>query len=956
MECLATFVVLFLLPLASAALVVAWRARKAARQAAEELVLVRQAVTALSARLGPDAATARTAAAAPATDAAPAPAAIGSADEPLPGVAAAVDAAAAASLAAVPAMARAASTGPPGPPDAAVPAPPRLPDAVAAAARSAEDPTVEAAREARLPRPHVAAPAPPQQQPPRPPSPSLEERLGARLPIWIGAVALVLAAAFLVKYSVDQGWIGPTVRVTLGALFGVALLAGGELLRRSTAPVAQGLTAAGIAVLFVVELAAVHLYHLIGPATGFALLGLTTATAVALALRHGPIVALLGLVGGFLTPVLVSTGQPNARLLFAYLALLQAGLLAVSRRRGWSPLGGLTLIAALAWAGGWTVSPLAGPDAWVIGVFLVVTVAGTLLASAGTGARWGAPLAGWARAIAAGGALIVSAVLATRNDYGLLEWGFFGLLAAGCLVLARFAPGMHGLAWLAAAAICEVLFSWSDRLQPAEAPHFFGVAVGALLLLAGGAWALRLRAEKPARWAALAAVASLAVDLIAWHGADRADLDLPWGWIELALAALWIVLALPVARRRDALAGGEAVLAAAAAAATTLVSLAVPMELDRQWITVAWALEAAALVWLAGRLRVPLLAHLAAVLTALVGVRLLLNPEVLDYPTGSHPILSWLLYGYGVPIVALAAATVLARRQGRRALAAGTGGVAVALAVVFLALATHQAFHPGLRAVEPSLAEWGVLSTLWLALGCALLWAAAAAASPPAEVAAMESGATAAADADLPPASPHPWPELRFGGPLVVCLTIGQVLLAQSLVANPLLEHQAVGALPIFNVLLLAFGAPLVLVVLAAALERRVGTHWQPRWWPLPRLWSIVALLLLFLLVSLQVRQAFHGEYLDGATTTSAEQYSYSAAWILLATLLLVAGVARGRRTLRLASLPVMLLAVGKVFLYDTSNLSDLYRVFSFLGLGVSLLLLAWVYQRFVFRRSPEAA
>src|SRR4029079_6380136 len=120
-------------------------------------------------------------------------------------------------------------------------------------------------------------------------------------------------------------------------------------------------------------------------------------------------------------------------------------------------------------------------------------------------------------------------------------------------------------------------------------------------------------------------------------------------------------------------------------------------------------------------LRVPLLAHLAAILTALVGARLLLNPAVLEYPTGTHPIFSWLLYGYGGTIAALAVATVLARRQARRALAGGIGGVAVALAVVFLALAVHQAFHPGLRPVEPSIAEWGVLTILWLALGCALL-------------------------------------------------------------------------------------------------------------------------------------------------------------------------------------------------------------------------------------------
>ncbi|HEV8238509.1 MAG TPA: DUF2339 domain-containing protein [Thermoanaerobaculia bacterium] len=958
MECLATFVVLFLLPLASAALVLAWRARRAARNAAEEIALLRQAVTALSARIGSGAVAARAAT----ENAQPAVAREATAADVTPRPELAIDRATAAPIEAAapqpsstpPLLGELSETAAAATAEAAP-----IDPALTGTAAARETATSGAAREATTPTAALPPPTPTSPPPPTPPARSLEERLGARLPVWIGAIALVLAAAFLVKYSVDQGWIGPTVRVTLGALFGIVLLAGGELLRRSTAPVAQGLTAAGIAVLFVVELAAVHLYHLIGPAAGFALLALTTATAVTLALRHGPIVALLGLVGGFLTPVLVSTGQPNARLLFAYLALLQAGLLAVSRRRGWAPLGGLTLLAALVWAGGWTVSPFGRPDAWVIGVFLVVSVAATLVASAGTGERWGAPLAGWARAIAAGGALVVSAVLAVRTDFGLVEWGFLGLLAAGCLVLARLSPQLQGLAWLGAAAVCQVLGIWADKLQPAEAPRFFAVAAGALLLVAGGAWALRWRAAKPARWAALAAAASLAVDLIAWYGADRASLDLPWGWIEVALAVVWIVLALPVARRRAAL-EGEAVLAAAAVAATTLVSLAVPMELERQWITVAWALEVAALVWLAGRLRVPLLAHLAALLTALVGARLLLNPAVLDYPTGTHPILSWLLYGYGVPIAALALATVLARRQERHALALGTGAVAVALAVVFLGLAVHQAFHPGLKQVEPSLAEWGVLTISWLALGCALLaGASAATATPlaepagPAETAVNEGEATA----DVPRvADMHPWPELRFGGPLVVFLAVGQALLAQCALANPLFFHQPVGDRPVLNLLLPVFALPLVLLMVAARLERRLEARWAPWLWWAPRLWSIVALLLLFVVVSLEVRQAFHGNYLDAGPTTSAEQYAYSAAWILLATGLLVAGVARGRRTLRLASLPVMLLAVGKVFLYDTANLSDLYRVFSFLGLGISLLLLAWVYQRFVFRRGPEAA
>jgi uncharacterized membrane protein len=72
--------------------------------------------------------------------------------------------------------------------------------------------------------------------------------------------------------------------------------------------------------------------------------------------------------------------------------------------------------------------------------------------------------------------------------------------------------------------------------------------------------------------------------------------------------------------------------------------------------------------------------------------------------------------------------------------------------------------------------------------------------------------------------------------------------------------------------------------------------------------------------------------------------------WVLFGTALLGVGIARDSQLSRYGSMAVMLLAVVKVFVYDMSALSDLYRVFSFLGLGVSLLLLAWLYQRFVFR------
>ncbi|HYL06850.1 MAG TPA: DUF2339 domain-containing protein, partial [Thermoanaerobaculia bacterium] len=208
---------------------------------------------------------------------------------------------------------------------------------------------------------------------------TFEELVGARLLVWVGAMALALAGAFLVKISFERGWISPPIRVALGVAFGVGLLALGESLRRSSSRISEALSAAGIADLFACFLAAVHLYHLVPPAAGFLLMALTTAVAVALALRQGIMVALLGLTGGFLTPALIQTGQPSARNLFGYLLLLTAGLLAVAWRRRWHWLAAAALGAGLLWVVVWLAGPFHTADAPWLSLFLIALAVGATL-------------------------------------------------------------------------------------------------------------------------------------------------------------------------------------------------------------------------------------------------------------------------------------------------------------------------------------------------------------------------------------------------------------------------------------------------------------------------------------------------------------------------------------------------------------------------------------------------
>ncbi|MFA5057374.1 MAG: DUF2339 domain-containing protein, partial [Opitutaceae bacterium] len=178
-----------------------------------------------------------------------------------------------------------------------------------------------------------------------------------RLFAWIGGLALFLGVAFFVKYSFDNNLIPPAVRMALGFLTGAGLLAGGVLLaRRPYQVTAQTLCATGVVILYAVTFACRSIYHFafFGALPTFLLMVLITTAAFVVAVTlEAQVVALLGMLGGFLTPVLLSTGVDNPLGLFGYIALLDAGLLAVARRRRWHYLGALAALGTVVMELGW---------------------------------------------------------------------------------------------------------------------------------------------------------------------------------------------------------------------------------------------------------------------------------------------------------------------------------------------------------------------------------------------------------------------------------------------------------------------------------------------------------------------------------------------------------------------------------------------------------------------------
>ena len=220
-------------------------------------------------------------------------------------------------------------------------------------------PAPESPREPEL----IPQPAPPA----APPEPAIsaaaekewlarvEETVGKRWMTWLGGLALFLSAAFFVKYAVDNQWLGPTARVALGIVFGIVLLVlGDRCIRRKMRPLGQGLMGAGLAVVYVSLFAAFAWFDLIGQPMAFAAMVIVTAAGMALAVLHDALAtAFIAVLGGLITPLLLRTGKDPRDVLFAYLVVLDLGVLGVAFFKRWRALDTLAFVGSAALYVGW---------------------------------------------------------------------------------------------------------------------------------------------------------------------------------------------------------------------------------------------------------------------------------------------------------------------------------------------------------------------------------------------------------------------------------------------------------------------------------------------------------------------------------------------------------------------------------------------------------------------------
>jgi uncharacterized membrane protein len=796
------------------------------------------------------------------------------------------------------------------------------------------------------PQPADAAPSLPPAFAPAPAAPhtgslgrflNAEQRISSILYIAVGALAVVLAGWFLVRYSIEQGLLSPTVRVILAALLGAAALVTGEALRSRSAGVARALVAAGVAILYGALYSACRLYEMVSPGGGAALGIALTALAIGLSLRHGQPVAWLGLVGGSIMPVIVGTGQPNEPMLFGYLALLSFGVLALLRMRGWWALGYGVLAVAVFWVAIWRIElDLAATRPYRGGfaaAYLLAVAAGFVVAEWRrlTSDNGVPPLAGLLLPVALATTAALMLLVLAGHEQAPVTWLCLAGLGLACMALARLQPGRQWLALIGPAASLLGVIQWWARVGlgapgvPAAAAGYLPTAIVFGCLWAIAALACLRGAARPSFWAALSGAAAIAFALAVVAALDRDD-RLVGGLVLLVIAAAYAAAAFAIARQRTSGTKGEEGLDDAvgivAVTAAGFVALCFALLFGRQWLTIALALELAAVAWIASRFGLAMLRHACTAIAAVVAVRLLLNPAIFSYPLEPIPIVNWILYTYGIAAGAFWVASHCLKLAREDALTTALDIGILAFGFALLSLEVHSLFHPtDLAATQVSFLERAWLGVVWSSFALALLV--------------------------LHRLSPRP--VLAWAWYVAASLATLLVVGGGVLVANPLVVAADVGGLPIVNGLIPAYGVPALIALACAGIAVRIGDR------PAALAALACAVVLAFVFVSLEIRHLF-GRALDRplADMGAAELYSYSAVWLTFGAVLLVIGIIRRMDVLRYASALVLAVTVAKVFVIDTSGLPDLWRVVSFLGLGMVLLGLGYLYSRH-FRRIRAA-
>jgi uncharacterized membrane protein len=879
-------------------------------------------------------------------------------------------------------------------------------------------------------RPTVPPSVPPPLPPVRPAPPPVprvakpidwEAFFGVKLFAWIGGFVLFLGIVFLVKYSFENNLITPAMRVVIGTVVGLALVVTGWLTATRRYRVSgQSLCATGVLVLYGNIFAAHVFYHLIELVPAFASMAVVTGAAFFLAVRmNAQVIVVLGLLGGFLTPVLLSTGVDNPAALFGYIAVLNVGIAAVALRKRWNYLVLLAAAGTVLLEYGWAFKFFESPKANI--AFAVFLGFEALFLAIFAAQRRTNPTENWSDV-----AVILLGLAALTAAFCFLGYptlghrpGFlftFAFLAqAGLLSLALLRARIG--AWIApigGLVVFVFLASWT-AIYLSDALLWWGL---------GGYVAFALLHAGFAFWPGSGATVSKSA---AWQG--YAPL-LPLVLICLCVAknetstAVWLCvlvldfIAIAVAFMRRSLPAVVLALIVTIFAAALWIDRA-PSGMDLRGFLIVAAGSGvfffSAALFAARKLfpdsenvrrNIPALAASMPFLLLLMAIAKLpiVNPTPFFITAF---FLAVLLLGLGVvsrtswiALIALAFTWAVEREWQALHFTHDYGALAlgwqIGFSVLFLGYPFFTAeerkplpwavgalsgplhfwlIYEVIRTTFPELRNGFIPAAFVLPYAAGTLFLVkkreVTPASGDARLAWQAGVALFFFSLIFPIQFEREWITLGWALEGFALLWLFRVVPHRGLryvgvgllciafvrlALNPaVLEYHRRSATPIWNWYLYGYGLPIVFLFAGAWLFRAPRQSTFER--TAPTLLYSLGAILTFLLLNIEIADYFSvGPTLTFSFSGNfARDMTYSIAWALYAFALVLVGMNRKTGWVRYAGVALLLFTLGKLFLHDLSSLSQLYRIGAFIGVAIILIVASFVYQRFLVPKIKES-
>lgn len=737
--------------------------------------------------------------------------------------------------------------------------------------------------------------------------------------VFLGGVCLVFSGIFLVRYSIEHGMLGPAARTTLGLLFGGGLIIAGEKLRRSgrlEAGVHAVFVASGSLVIYSALLVGFHMYNLFSAQTAFACMALMSAFSMLLALKHGPLMAGMGLLGAFLVPVLVSTGSNNIEAALLYSFIVTCGSLWLQRYvyRSWLWWG--------TWGGalGWLLLSLNLPEqaqgvrALYIAALGYVSVA---LSFSGVKLR-GIELDEFPKrevlnqitsvfvALTAG--LIITLHVETFTEISYPALVLLPIVAA--LVARNNLPMLKLLPVITVLPIFVELYSmdisffdWEINIEPLrenlQASYIIMlVFITAAFVVIGGKELSNNRHS--GYWASFILFSPLIAIVLAYLRISGMQGGLDWALPTLVIGGLYAYL-LNIWRDRKQKVEVEAALAIAA---QTAISIACFFAFSGVTLTLILSAQLIGLAYIDRKVHLPVLPVIIKVMIVLVIVRLTLNPWIVLYEISS---LTLLLTYVGCLISCVVASRIVNERP---ELMVWLHSASAHLLVLTLAVVTRYLLYSGnIFAKEFSLTEASIYICSWAAIGIIYEWKSRN----------LESHKR--------------W--YRGMGMLHIAAAAVLFVFYNMFLHNPLWGFENIGGAPIFNILLVGYAIP---VVLSVVIYKRIED--------LKKTAGAISVLGFYLFSTLEIRHLWNGGIYPNMPVKEGELYTYSLVWLLISVAIMIYGAYKNNKDAQRIGIVALLIVIAKAFFWDMRDLDGLWRVVSFLGLGLSLLGVAYLFNK----------